>query len=171
MKRLVAVSDSHGFADHLRDAVRLALEKGKIDIFVHLGDGHADLEAVRPMLLAANPQVEIVAVRGNNDPGHCAPTEALIALGRHKILAAHGHTHHVKYGLDRLCYAARERDATLALYGHTHRFHLEEAFGVLLVCPGAICDASMQKAAFVDIRLAEDGHIAVKLVDWSGVLM
>ncbi len=171
MKRLVAVSDSHGMTSNLRDVVQMALERGKVDCFVFLGDGIQDLDGVRPLLLRQNPQVEIVAVRGNNDPGQSAPLAAVFYVNGLKVMATHGHQQHVKLGLDRLCYAAREQEAGLALYGHTHHSHLEEACGVLLVNPGAVCESSLHKAAFADIAVDAEGVMKAKLVSWAGTNM
>ncbi|MEA5016904.1 MAG: YfcE family phosphodiesterase [Candidatus Limiplasma sp.] len=167
-QRLVAVSDSHGAVSALRNAATLAMDRGPIDAFVFLGDGMGDAQAVRPMLLARNPRMEYIAVRGNNDPIQSAPQEAFFSVNGLGIMATHGHLYRVKWGLTKLHYAARERGAAIALYGHTHRSHLEEAHGVLLVNPGAVCEGFTGRPVLADIVVQDDGSFQVKLVSEDG---
>ncbi len=169
MKRLIAVSDSHGLASSLREAATLAMEKGRIDVFVFLGDGEHDFEKVRPLLLDHNPYIYISAVRGNNDYGSPLPDLDEFFLGSRKCIATHGHLYRVKYGLERLCYAAQEREATLALFGHTHHSHIEEAHGVLLVNPGSVSDSGLRKPAYAQLLVDENGQVQADLISWSGL--
>lgn len=167
-KRLVAVSDSHGAVSALRNAMIRAVDRGPIDVFVFLGDGFRDAQEVKPLLLAHNPRMEWILVRGNNDPAQSAPEEALFRVNGVGILATHGHLHRVKWGLQKLLYTAREKQAALALYGHTHRSHLEEAQGVLLLNPGAICEAFTGRPILADILVEEDGRIIPRLFAGNG---
>lgn len=167
MKRIIAVSDSHGDIAHLQNAVALAADKASIDVFVFLGDGMSDFEAMKPALLAHNPQMQLVFVCGNNDFGSQAPTLVEFTVCGRKLLATHGHLHHVKAGPRKLWYAAREREAAIALYGHTHASRLEEAYGVLLINPGAICNTPRRNPAFAEIMIKDDGTIKADLIPWT----
>ena len=167
-KRLVAVSDSHGAAGSLRDVVNLAMSRGIIDVFVFLGDGIGDALALKPALLAHNPELEWIAVRGNNDPYQSAPEEAFFPVNGRGVLAVHGHGYHVKLGTRKLLYTAREKGANLALYGHTHQSHLGEAYGVVLVNPGAVCEAFTGRPVWADILIGDDGSIRARLVSRAG---
>ena len=168
MKRVIAVSDSHGMTQSLQDAVAIAIRQGKIDVFVFLGDGLEDVEAVKPILLAHNPQLQWVAVRGNNDFGHDAPAMEEFTVCGCAFVATHGHLHHVKFSLNRLSYAARERDAAVALYGHTHASRLEEAYGVWMVNPGAICNTYSRGSAYAEILVDDNGVPRPRLYNWMG---
>lgn len=168
MKRLITVSDSHGMSDHLRDAIDIAARGGPIDVFVFLGDGHKEFEKARPILEAMNPRTRIIAVRGNNDLLSTWPLAEEFLLERRKVFATHGHMLGVKMGRDRLCYTARERGAEIALYGHTHMSRMEEAHGVLLINPGAVCEFSGGTSAFAELLVGEDGSLKANLVDWNG---
>ncbi len=167
-KRVVAVSDSHGAAGTLRKVAASALARGPIDVFVFLGDGIQDARELKPLLLAQNPGMEWIAVRGNNDPIRSAPEEAFFTVNGLSIFAAHGHLHRVKWGLQKLLYTAREKGAGLALYGHTHRSHLEEAQGVLLVNPGAVCEAFSGRPVLADMVVEADGGVQARLVSQDG---
>ena len=110
-KRMIVVSDSHGDADGLRAAFEQAARHGKIDAAVFLGDGAADFESVKPYLQSLG--AVCYAVKGNNDWSSFEPNELVFTHGGMKVYACHGHTRHVKYGLERLWFAAREREAQL----------------------------------------------------------
>jgi predicted phosphodiesterase len=65
---------------------------------------------------------------------------ARASFGPHRLLAVHGHLQDVKFGYDRLSYYAGDQQATIALFGHTHRPCVEWLGGVLLLNPGALMD-------------------------------
>ena len=168
MQRVIAVSDSHGALSNLREVIRLASGKGKIDTFVFLGDGLSDFEEAKSDLLYHSPQARLITVRGNNDFGSDAPMLDTFSVYGRIFMATHGHTYRVKYSLDRLSYAARELNATIALYGHTHLSRMEEAYGIWMINPGAVCNASSARSAYAEILVAEDGTLRQNLVRWSG---
>ena len=76
MKRVIALSDSHGDKAALRAAVEQALRVGPVYAAAFLGDGLSDFAAVQPLLMEAGALCH--AVRGNND------------WGSREELAAHG---------------------------------------------------------------------------------
>lgn len=168
MKRLVAVSDSHGMKGALEDAVCLALKMGRIDTFVFLGDGLCDLDIVSPSLLEENPDMRMIAVRGNCDSTTLVSEKESFLMDGVHMLASHGHTYRVKTGLQNLCFAAREMKASVVLYGHTHIADIQLAHGVWLINPGALCDASTGKPFFAEVLLGDDGQVEAKLIGRNG---
>ena len=116
--RLLIVSDSHGRYERLSEL--LDRQRG-IDALIFLGDGLADLERAD----AYSRGFGVFAVKGNCDSfslrvRESAPEESVINLDGYRILLMHGHTRGVKYGLTNAIYAAREREADILLFGHTH---------------------------------------------------
>ncbi len=160
MKRLIVVSDSHGFIRYLQNAVHDAIAHGTIDYFVFLGDGVTDMENVTPVLKAHNPNIQIILIAGNND-WHATGGQMLSVFSVNGVCihACHGHIWQVKYGLERLLYASKERDALISLYGHTHQGHLEWVQGVLMINPGAICAHGMHHVPYAEICISDDGQI------------
>ena len=138
MKRVIALSDSHGDKAALRAAVEQALRVGPVYAAAFLGDGLSDFAAVQPLLMEAGALCH--AVRGNNDWGSREELAVSFLVNGVRFYACHGHEWHVKYGLDRLCYAAMECQAQVALYGHTHHAQVDLERGMYLVNPGAVCD-------------------------------
>ena len=88
-------------------------------MILFLGDGLRDLS-----LLDADASARLCAVRGNCDVfsflAEDVPEERFLALDEYHILMMHGHTHDVKYGLERAVTYAASRGADLLLFGHTH---------------------------------------------------
>lgn len=165
MKRVIVTSDSHGCARALEEAFRQALRDGPIHTAVFLGDGASDFEALMPMLQEKGARC--ILVPGNNDWSCTEPQEKVFAVGRVLFFACHGHTRHVKYSMDRLGYAAIERMARVALYGHTHRARLEEDGGMYLINPGAVCEKHPGATAYAEILVDDEGRILPKLVEWQ----
>lgn len=165
MKRVIALSDSHGDVRGLRECYELARRSGPVDVAVFLGDGMDDFEQVRPEWEAQG--TVCYAVTGNNDWRSYEPQEAIFRVGRVVFYACHGHTRYVKYGLDRLWFAARERDAEVALYGHTHRANIDIERGMYMINPGAVCERRPQNAAFVEICVEDNGAVTPGFVRWD----
>lgn len=166
MKRVIVISDSHGSVSDLRDAVREALMHGEIDALIFLGDGLDDLKQIAPMLRANRASTRIVAVRGNNDWRSAAGASEEITIDGARIFACHGHEWGVKYGMERLCFAAREREVQVALFGHTHHSFLAYEYGIWFVNPGAVCDRRRGAVAYAEL-LIDDGRVRAELRDWE----
>lgn len=164
-KRIVALSDSHGCSGNLSNAIRQAMKKGKIDLLVFLGDGLSDFEDQVPLLKASG--IPYYAVRGNNDWRSEAPQEVTFEVNGLRFLATHGHTRGVKYGFDRICYAAAEQNAQAVLYGHTHQADARVYAGVYMVNPGAVCDFRRNAVAYADMIVEENGLLKPDLVKWE----
>ena len=121
---LLVLSDSHGRADRVAEAIRLVRPDG----ILFCGDGLRDLTYCDdPDLLGSCP---LWAVAGNCDwmssplflDGSALEPEdeELITLGKIRILLMHGHKYDVKSSLLRAVYRAAEVEADLLVFGHTH---------------------------------------------------
>lgn len=130
MKRLIAVSDSHGNAKAVEKLLPLIKEN---HYFLHLGDGLSDLRAV----LEEFPKKTYFCL-GNCDFYGGVSDEGILEVEQVKIFYCHGHRYGVKGGLGALAKRAKELDCQLALYGHTHQAGVLEIDGVTLVNPGSL---------------------------------
>lgn len=164
-KRIIVVSDSHGDEAGLKAAFEQAARHGKIDCAVFLGDGAADFEQVKPFLYRLG--TVCYTVRGNNDWLTTEQPEQVFTVNNVRFFACHGHTRQVKYGLDRLWYAAQEKQAAVVLYGHTHRERVDLEYGLHLINPGAICERSKYRSAYAEIMVEENGFVQSSLVKWE----
>lgn len=128
---LLIISDSHGNISNIRSV----LNKHKnIKIVVHLGDGYSDIETVKNEF----KDITFFNVCGNCDIGYSNPT-SLVKLFNNKVfLLTHGHKFNVKETLDDLVKEAKEQNASVVLFGHTH-VPLNKTIGnILLFNPGTL---------------------------------
>ena len=128
--KVLVLSDSHGRPD----ALRRAIEAENPHAVLFLGDGVADAEKMREEY----PALPIFTVPGNCDWGSLDEPERLIELDGVRILMLHGHTRGVKYDGTRAYYAAKEIDADVLLYGHTHQPVVDYDGTTYTMNPGSI---------------------------------
>lgn len=132
VRKVLVVSDSHG-----RDANLLEIfhrMAGYMDLVIHLGDFTDNPERLYKMV-----DCPVELVRGNCDSAvYKQPLHRLIQIGKHRVLISHGHTLGVKMGTERICEAARQMGADVAMFGHTHIPVQVQKEGVTLVNPGSV---------------------------------
>lgn len=146
--RVGVFSDSHGDERALYDL----LEKmGHIDAACFLGDIASDADYLE-LLLAARPNhPPLYAVRGNNDFACLLQDTCIAEIGGKRFYMTHGHRH---ASLMSLALRAKENEADVALFGHTHQPLCEEAYGVLLLNPGSAgnyCRGGAARASVLEI--------------------
>lgn len=129
MKKIIVISDTHGNSKGVEKLLPMVAEN---DYIIHLGDGFADMRQIR----MEYPE-KVYQCAGNCDFCSPAPPVGELEIEGVKILYCHGHTYGVKSDLDRLAYAAKERECSLVLYGHTHLAKISEIDGVTLINPGS----------------------------------
>lgn len=139
--RILVMSDSHGKAYNVTLAINQEPTAGYI---IHLGDGERDMEPH----LWAYPNKTVIQIGGNCDYSSFNPSSQLVICESKRIFATHGHPYYVKEGLTSLYFAAREKGADIALFGHTHIPHLEIYNGITFLNPGSVADGNY---ATVDI--------------------
>jgi len=129
--KVLVISDSHGavFESHL-DEIR---SHGDYDILIHCGDKYKDAQKFADKL-----NIETVyQVPGNCD--YDVEKDGILfreIMGRN-VLITHGHIHNVKYNLDALKKFAKENNADVALFGHTHDQLTEYMDNILFFNPGS----------------------------------
>ena len=159
MLRALILSDIHGETTTLRWLLEEVWKQvGPIDAYICLGDGVRDFDNAEAFIRSRDPHASMYAVRGNCDFISNYPERLVIRLGGLGIYMTHGHIHRVKGGLDYLRGAAREANADIALYGHTHRANVEYTTP-WLINPGAAEDDC---CALMEI---ENGKPHVKLIN------
>ncbi len=164
MMRALVMSDSHGCGSILRRGIEWAWQcvgKAPIDAYIYCGDGVEDFQELESLLFAHDPRAQFHVVRGNRDDSSPeAPYEDVFSFGGANILVCHGQLYHVKSGLMYLEYAAREKNCTIALYGHTHVPSVEEAGGVTLINPGSARD---RRIGLLEVK---DGQVSYTPIQW-----
>ena len=132
MNYLVAISDSHGRREEIRNLLPVI---NGADMFIFLGDCTGDIYSLKKEIT-----VPIIAVNGNCDVIKAYEDAEIVSWCGHRVLATHGHRYGVKRDLLNITYAAKEKECDCVLFGHTHEAMAEEHDGVLLVNPGSIAE-------------------------------
>jgi hypothetical protein len=148
--RLIVFSDTHG---NFRAAREVVERNQDVYTFIFLGDGEREIDKLRIVY----PEKLILNVAGNCDYNSFTPNSDIYNAGKVKILFTHGHRFGVKYGHEELLAKAKEINAAIALFGHTHERFYSYEDGVHLLNPGsASCprDGKAPSYAFIDITPA-----------------
>ena len=114
---VLVFSDSHGRTDKINEALERQISPP--DAILFLGDGLRDIES------ADVGNIPVYSVCGNCDSYYDAlfgdvADERLIVAGCKRILITHGHKYHVKSVLSVLLQRAKQKNADIVLFGHTH---------------------------------------------------
>ena len=131
-KKILVVSDNHRKLDNI---YKLLDENPDIAYFIHLGDSEGNEDAIRTHLPKGCVSY---FVQGNNDFFACLPKDAELRLGKEKLFLTHGHLYGVGFDLQGLADEARDRNCSMAVFGHTHRPFSRVVNGVLCINPGSI---------------------------------
>jgi putative phosphoesterase len=127
--RIAVVSDTHRHLYYINKVVGLVQDA---DVVIHLGDNVEDTEAIEKGFKG-----KVIGVRGNCDFSSFTPAERIEIIGGKRIFITHGHKYDVKYSLLRLKYRAKELEADIVLYGHTHEKAEIFEEGIWFVNPGS----------------------------------
>lgn len=130
--KILVLSDSHAYLWRMRSAVQAL----KPDAIIHLGDYFADGELIHE----ENEHIAFHQVPGNCDKNRMyqlRPEILCYGIGGVKMYMTHGHIHNVKYGLYSLLQDAKEQNAKVVLYGHTHNADCRLADGMWILNPGS----------------------------------
>jgi len=127
--RIGIIGDTHGDMDSIRKAVDRA---GPVDLWLHTGDHARDAQYLEQLT-----QVPVQTVTGNCDASHEGVPDLFLTLeGRH-IMVTHGHHYRVKHGVRELSWWAKQYEADIVIYGHTHNPLIEQEEGLLILNPGS----------------------------------
>ena len=148
--KVAVVSDTHGRIELFLN--RLSKEKD-VEIIIHLGDTVEDAKNIQK-----RTNLPMFVVRGNNDYMDVnTPWRELVRINGHKILLTHGHKEGVNFGETKLYYAAKEAEAEMVLYGHTHVYLYEEIEGIKILNPGSAgYDRGFEYESFVIMNVTTD---------------
>ena len=130
MSKVLIVSDTHGSNRILSEIIKV--EK-PFDLLIHCGDAECSEGS-----LIALADAPVYVCEGNNDYFYDLSKRIIFDFAGHRILLTHGHYDKVYYGLDTLCYRAKEASADIVMFGHTHVPCLKDIDGIKYVNPGSL---------------------------------
>jgi len=121
------MSDTHNDREVITQVIS---QNTDVDAIFHCGD--SELAYTAPELQ------KVYKVRGNCDHDVNFPTEVIEEIEGKRIFMTHGHLFNVKSSLTALSYKAREVQADVTLFGHSHVLGVELVDGILYVNPGSL---------------------------------
>lgn len=125
--KLLVMSDTHGD----EDIIKIVRDRHpNMDVVVHCGD--SELPFQHPYL------VDVKKVRGNCDGDKSFPNEIQFEQDGFRFFATHGHLFNVKSTLMNLYYRAKELEADIVFFGHSHLLGIEEIDNILFINPGSL---------------------------------
>lgn len=125
--RLLVMSDTHGDANIIK---RVCDRHEQVDAIIHCGDSELAFD---------HPYLEgVKRVRGNCDADQRFPNEELFTMDGVSIYVTHGHLYNVKSTTMNLYYRAKEVEAKVAFFGHSHQLGMELIDDILFVNPGSL---------------------------------
>lgn len=157
MMKVIIISDSHGMLDNVE---RIMEKEDDVCCVIHLGD-----------LLGQDEQLKeicgcpIYAVRGNCDYLSENPTSDVVEIGNNKIFITHGHNYGVDFGINDLCYIAKERGCNIAMYGHTHVPENSVSGGIIIVNPGSVSRPRQlnRKPTYAVMKIDDQGKTDIRI--------
>ena len=148
--RIQVLSDSH----HDREQVQRALrEQPDAQVVFHLGDGVRDMQEL-PELAGKT----VLTVRGY-EPYGTLPEFLTGEWEGVRYYACHGQAEHADISNELLLEKAREHNASLVLYGHTHEQAADRVNGVLLMNPG-----HLRRGEYGVIDITPQGDVTTRLL-------
>lgn len=126
MKKIVIMSDSHGYSDEI-DMIR---QRHDADAVFHCGDSER---------MAEDAVLQgVMVVEGNCDHPNQYNQDELVVIDGIRFFITHGHVYNVKQNLTSLSYRASEVGADVVCFGHSHVVYAEQDEHHLYINPGSI---------------------------------
>ncbi|MGA9226533.1 MAG: metallophosphoesterase [Mesobacillus sp.] len=157
MCKILIVSDSHGSAELLEGLEKLHGQD--VDLMIHCGDSELaeDDAAIKSFR----------SVRGNCDFLGNFPDDDTHVINGVKIFVTHGHLYSVKTTLGNLFYKAKELQADIVCFGHSHILGAEMVDDVLFINPGSIRLPRARKERTYVILELKDGKAMLQIHDYG----
>lgn len=102
------------------------------DLIIHAGDNFSDSKYIHSMT-----NVGVMAVKGNCDFEN-VEEELVFEVEGKTIFLCHGDRYGVKYGIDEIEKKAKEYEADIVIFGHTHIPLQIEKDSILYINPGSV---------------------------------
>ncbi|WIV11882.1 metallophosphoesterase [Proteiniborus sp. MB09-C3] len=155
--KIAVISDTHG---HVQDSINALNKIDGIDLIIHLGDYSKDVKDIKEAF-----DTTIINVKGNCDHyDFDTPDDNIIEIKGKKIFMSHGDLYRVKHGLNDIYYKAKELNADVALFGHSHTSTLIEHDGILFLNPGSPTLPRAGTSKSIGMLYVDDNNVRGEIV-------
>jgi len=128
--KIGVISDTHGDQLAIKRAVAVV---GPVDLWLHAGDYSQDARFITRISAG-----KVIAAAGNCDGSTAVgKIDEFIDVGGKKIWLTHGHRYNVKNGHHELAWWARQFEADIVVYGHSHIPEVAWVQDLLVFNPGS----------------------------------
>lgn len=149
--QILVMSDTHGDSNVI-EKVRSFYPNA--DAVIHCGDSE--------LPFSHKALAGMKKVRGNCDIDKNFPDEVVFDLANVTAFVTHGHLFNVKTSILSLSYRAKEVDAQIACFGHSHILGAEMIDDVLFLNPGSLLKPRGRKEKSFALVKVEDTYFEVK---------
>lgn len=156
--KILIVSDTHRMHHNLETVIE---RTENIDMLIHLGDTEGGEDYIRALV-----DCPVKIIGGNNDFFSDLPREEEFELAGKHVFITHGHTYYVSMGEEFLKKEAKNKDADIVMYGHTHKPAYTEEDGLIMLNPGSIAYPRQigRKPTYMIMEIDENSHPSVQLM-------
>lgn len=155
MGKILIVSDSHGLKNELMEIKKR--HGHEVDAMIHCGDSE--------LTITDEALDGFIVVRGNCDFDDHFSKEYIKDFNGFKFYITHGHLYSIKSTLMKLNYRAKELNAQIICFGHSHMLGAEIIDGKLFINPGSIRKPRGRKEKTYVILELEDQQAVVRVFD------
>lgn len=157
LNQVLITSDSHGLMDELQ----IIKDRHQLNDNIHCGDSELPIES--PYLHG------YLTVKGNCDWLSQFSNEKMVEISGLRFFIVHGHHHHVKSSLLKLTLAAKEVEADIICFGHSHIPFADVVDGQLFINPGSIrLPKQYDKPSYAVINWTSRDNVQVNFYDLNG---
>lgn len=151
-KKILIMSDTHGNYEDIDQVIK---RERPFDMFIHCGD----VCGAENMLEARLSDTIVHMARGNCDYNPDLSDLKEFNIGKIKVVLLHGHRYHVDYNPASLVYLAKEKEADIVMFGHTHVPTLIREWGVTILNPGSLVRPRQadRKGTYVVMTVSDSG--------------
>lgn len=156
--KVLIVSDNHRDESSLLDLIHIY--KDEVDLWLHCGDsefgeGHSVWNTFK-------------TVQGNMDWENNLPKVRTEGLNETRFVILHGHKHRVKRSLDDMLEVAKDNNASIVFYGHTHVAKVDKKEEVYFINPGSITQPrGISRVGSYAIYEESEGFRKIRYFDWN----
>ena len=127
--KIAILSDTHGNKTYIDEIIN---DLKMCDMIIHAGDNFSDSKYIHKQT-----QVGMMAVKGNCDYDN-VESDLLFEVENKKIFLTHGDRYRVKMDINTIEKKAKEVDADIVVFGHTHVPFKLEKDNILYINPGSL---------------------------------